>query len=95
MLDADLTFCCNRLALRRELNGAHWRLSERLELIEGEDYYWEGAVMVFTARFHLKRGRCCGNRCRHCPYGNSVQQGGTMRGAEGLPEPNQSPSEST
>lgn len=24
--------------------------------------------MVFTELSHLKRGRCCGNRCRHCPY---------------------------
>ncbi|MGH9943221.1 MAG: DUF5522 domain-containing protein [Pyrinomonadaceae bacterium] len=38
-------------------------------LVEGEDYYWEGAAMVFTARFHLRRGRCCESGCRHCPYG--------------------------
>jgi cob(I)alamin adenosyltransferase len=24
---------------------------------------------VFTELFHLKRGTCCGNQCRHCPYG--------------------------
>ena len=24
--------------------------------------------MVFTALFHSKRGFCCGNSCRHCPY---------------------------
>jgi len=24
--------------------------------------------MVFTAAYHLKRGYCCGNGCRHCPY---------------------------
>ena len=24
---------------------------------------------VFTEYSHLKRGKCCGNRCRHCPYG--------------------------
>lgn len=23
---------------------------------------------VFTKDFHLKRGKCCGSRCRHCPY---------------------------
>ncbi|MEM6698445.1 MAG: DUF5522 domain-containing protein [Bacteroidota bacterium] len=23
---------------------------------------------VFTAAYHLKRGYCCGNGCRHCPY---------------------------
>lgn len=35
---------------------------------EGEDYYWEGSYMVFTATWHLKRGNCCGSGCRHCPY---------------------------
>jgi len=40
----------------------------KLPLVEGEDYYWEGAVMVFTARFLSRRGYCCGNGCRHCPY---------------------------
>ena len=25
--------------------------------------------MVFTEYAHLKRGTCCGNACRHCPYG--------------------------
>jgi cob(I)alamin adenosyltransferase len=24
---------------------------------------------VFTELLHLKRGTCCGNQCRHCPYG--------------------------
>jgi len=24
---------------------------------------------VFTELSHLKRGKCCGNQCRHCPYG--------------------------
>ena len=37
-------------------------------LVEGEDYYWEGTAMVFTARFHLRRGYCCESNCRHCPY---------------------------
>jgi len=33
-----------------------------------EDYYMENKSVVFTALFHLKRGECCGNKCRHCPY---------------------------
>ncbi len=37
-------------------------------LIAGEDFYMEGAAVVFTARFHLRRGYCCENGCRHCPY---------------------------
>ena len=38
-------------------------------LVEGEDFYWEGAAMVFTARYLARRGYCCENGCRHCPYG--------------------------
>ena len=33
-----------------------------------EDYYLENGLFVFTAAYHLKRGYCCGNACRHCPY---------------------------
>ena len=39
------------------------------ELVEGEDYYWEGPAMVFTANYLLRRGYCCESGCRHCPYG--------------------------
>ena len=24
--------------------------------------------LVFTSYAHLKRGSCCGSKCRHCPY---------------------------
>jgi hypothetical protein len=37
--------------------------------LDPEDYYMEGANLVFTAAYHLKRGYCCGSGCRHCPYG--------------------------
>lgn len=33
-----------------------------------EDFYFENGFMVFTEAFHKKRGYCCGNGCRHCPY---------------------------
>jgi hypothetical protein len=36
--------------------------------VAGTDYYVEGAAIVFTAHYHLRRGMCCGNGCRHCPY---------------------------
>jgi hypothetical protein len=40
------------------------------DLVENEDYYLtpEG-YKVFTEKYHLKRGYCCQNGCRHCPYG--------------------------
>jgi Family of unknown function (DUF5522) len=31
-------------------------------------FYWENGLMVFTEAYHLKRGYCCKNGCRHCPY---------------------------
>lgn len=37
-------------------------------VIEGEDYYLEGGLMVFTERFLMRRGFCCESGCRHCPY---------------------------
>jgi hypothetical protein len=37
--------------------------------LEPEDFYYDGAYLVFTAAYHLKRGSCCGSGCRHCPYG--------------------------
>ena len=40
-------------------------------LMEGRDYYWEGAVIVFTARYLLDRGFCCESGCRHCPFGEN------------------------
>ena len=36
---------------------------------ESADYYWENGFLVFTRAHHLKRGQCCGNGCRHCPFG--------------------------
>jgi Family of unknown function (DUF5522) len=45
----------------------HTPLKER-PLLADEDYYLEGATLVFTATYHLRRGYCCGNGCRHCPY---------------------------
>lgn len=38
-------------------------------LVEGEDYYQENGLMIFTSSYHQRRGFCCKNKCRHCPYG--------------------------
>jgi len=38
-------------------------------LTEGIDYYYnEQGYMVLTESYHLERGVCCGNGCKHCPY---------------------------
>lgn len=37
-------------------------------LVEGRDFYIENGFYVFTEYYHLKRGYCCGNGCKHCAY---------------------------
>ena len=39
------------------------------ELEEGDYYRSEEGYIVFTEQYLLKRGFCCENACRHCPYG--------------------------
>jgi hypothetical protein len=40
------------------------------EMIEGVHYYVnEDGWVVLTEKYLLERGYCCGNGCRHCPYG--------------------------
>lgn len=41
---------------------------KRKDLVEGEDFYFENGLMVLTEKYHLDRGFCCKNKCRHCPY---------------------------
>jgi len=37
-------------------------------LIVGIDYVIESGKIVFTKTYHLKRGYCCKNKCKNCPY---------------------------
>jgi Family of unknown function (DUF5522) len=38
-------------------------------LIEGVDFYYnEQGYIVLTEAYHIERGSCCGNGCKHCPY---------------------------
>jgi len=30
----------------------------------------KSGYIVLTSLAHLRRGSCCGNACRHCPYGH-------------------------
>ena len=50
-------------------------MPEETPLVEGEDFYLEGAMIVFTALYHLRRGYCCGSGCRHCPYATRENTG--------------------
>lgn len=38
-------------------------------LKETEDYYFdERGFLVFTEKYHKKRGYCCKMGCKHCPW---------------------------
>ena len=37
--------------------------------LQPEEFYWKDGKMVMTEKHHLKRGHCCTNGCKHCPYG--------------------------
>jgi iron complex transport system substrate-binding protein len=37
-------------------------------LLEGHDYTLENGFLVFTSDYLHRRGYCCDNGCRHCPY---------------------------
>jgi len=41
------------------------------QLIEGVDYSIENGLFVLSAVFLSRRGYCCKNICRNCPFGNS------------------------
>jgi hypothetical protein len=39
------------------------------KLIEGEHFYYnDDGYIVLTEKYHLEKGFCCGNGCKHCPY---------------------------
>ncbi len=40
-------------------------------LIENLDYTMQNNYMVFSRWFFLKRGTCCKNNCKNCPFKNT------------------------
>lgn len=44
------------------------RFSRINKLEKDEFYYSKEGYIIFTEKYHLKRGYCCKNNCKHCPY---------------------------
>jgi len=38
-------------------------------------YYSEEGYKIFTEKYLLKRGYCCENGCKNCPYGFDKSKG--------------------
>lgn len=41
------------------------------------EYYLENGKIVYTPVYHIKRGSCCGSKCRHCPFNPKHEKGTT------------------
>jgi len=38
-------------------------------MLDNADFYLNGeGLMVFTEAYHFKRGYCCKNKCKNCPW---------------------------
>jgi hypothetical protein len=45
------------------------KVKKQQDLVEGKDFYYNAdGYMVLTEEYHLWKGWCCGNACKHCPY---------------------------
>lgn len=54
------------------MNGAF----NRHDQLDPDDFYkTEEGYIVFTEKYLLKRGYCCQNGCKHCPYGYDRKKG--------------------
>ena len=58
---------------KNSVAGKNQDKNEKEKFVEGVDYYFENGLMVLTALFLQKRGFCCKNGCRHCPYSEAGQ----------------------
>ena len=49
--------------------------SKIADLKKDEYYYAKEGYIIFTEKYHLKRGYCCNNTCKHCPYNKKEKNG--------------------
>lgn len=48
--------------------------------LDPEDFYLsEEGYLIFTEKYLLKRGYCCKNGCKHCPYGFDKMKGNIQK----------------
>lgn len=52
---------------------------EYISSYKNADYYYKNGNLIMTKQYHTKRGSCCGNGCKHCPYDPIHQAGSTLR----------------
>tara|TARA_B100000287_G_C20537788_1_gene743445 strand:- start:343 stop:516 length:174 start_codon:yes stop_codon:yes gene_type:complete len=46
----------------------------KIETLDKDEYYHsDKGYIIFTEKYHLKRGYCCNNNCKHCPYKKKIK----------------------
>lgn len=45
--------------------------------VEGKDFYLEKGKIILTEEYLKRRGKCCGNFCRHCVFEPMYVKGST------------------
>ncbi len=53
--------------------------SSRPRLEPDDFYYSDEGYIIFTEKYLLKRGYCCKNGCKHCPYGFDRKAGRVVK----------------
>ena len=48
------------------------------KLLPTDFYYDELGRRVMSESYHRRRGSCCGNGCRHCPFEPRYEKGNTI-----------------
>jgi hypothetical protein len=61
--------CLTEMDRQVKTAAAYATTEKNAPLIENIHFYKEGHNWVFTELYHMLRGYCCKNGCRHCPYG--------------------------
>jgi hypothetical protein len=65
-----LKYCTNLKKLGNRKNNLERFNNKEIPAPGPGDYYFnEQGLMVFTEKYHQKRGYCCKSGCKHCPYG--------------------------
>ena len=53
-------------------------VQETTKKVEPDFYKDKFGNIVMTESFHIKRGKCCGSGCLHCPYEPLYKKGNTI-----------------
>lgn len=70
LVKAQIDAFCAAVTPETALSCGAQRYARKGPLIEDLDYYLDpDGKFVLTSWYLLKRGHCCQNGCRHCPYG--------------------------